>query len=433
MTGFILLASLITILVLLVLVWPLLRTAQTQSYARQTQNVHFARERLEELDQQHANASISAADYEALKLEIESTLAADIDLASTQENVQSVESRHSSTIVIILLCCLLPFAGLVLYQLTGTPAAVGLSAADRMTASTPQDSQQLADIESMLTSLEQRLQQQPNDIEGWVMLARSYQAMGRYADAVNASKKRLEYGGENADVYAALADSSAMLAGGALAGEPTSYVMKALALNNNHPQALWLAGLAAAQSGENEIARGYWNKLMPLLADLPQQQQELQEIIQQSKDFDQRNAAQQSTAQQTVDNQTTADSVASSANAESVPPGLSVAVSLDPSVAEQVNDQDVVFVFARASQGPPAPLAVKRMRAADLPATVSLNDSDAMMPQLTLSSFDSVVVSARIAKSGNPVAQPGDIQSEQIQTTNTNPEIISLSISTVVE
>ncbi|MEM7358733.1 MAG: c-type cytochrome biogenesis protein CcmI [Pseudomonadota bacterium] len=428
MTGFILLAALLTILVLAVLVWPLLKTGNTQSYARQAQNIHFARERMEELDQQLANNSISKEDYEALKLEIESTLATDIDLVSEEPSPSATENRHSSTIVIILLCCLIPFAGLVLYQVTGTPAAVTLSAADPATAQTAQDPQQLADIESMLASLEQRLEQQPNDIEGWAMLARSYQAMGRYTDAIKASQKRLQYGGENADAYAALADSSAMLAGGALAGEPTTYVMKALSLNEAHPQALWLAGLAAAQSGDNEIARGYWNRLMPLLAGAPQQQQELQEIIQQSIDFDQQNESVADVLEQAPPSTAEPKAVESpAANA------LTVSVSLDPAVRELVEDADPVFVFARAYEGPPAPLAAKRFTVADLPLTTTLSDADAMMPQLKLSMFDQTMVVARVAKSGSPISQPGDIQSQEVPIMSESPKQVDLNISIVIK
>jgi len=100
---------------------------------------------------------------------------------------------------------------------------------------------------------------------------------------------------------------------------------------------------------------------------------------------------------------------------------------------DNVNSNDLVFVFARSKNGPPAPLAVKRLRVADLPTTVTLSDADAMIEQLRLSLVDNVLVSARVAKSGNPVAQAGDIQSELVATTNDSNHEIKLVISTIVE
>ena len=91
-------------------------------------------------------------------------------------------------------------------------------------------------------------------------------------------------------------------------------------------------------------------------------------------------------------------------------PRLTVRVSLAPELAAQVAPDDVLFVFAKAASGPPMPLAVQRLRAADLPATVVLTDGMGMMPSMTLSQFPQVVVGARISKSGNAIAQPGDLQ-----------------------
>lgn len=432
MLSFILIAALITLLTLVVLVRPLLKTRSTFSYERQAQNIHFAKERLQELEQQLKNASISATDYEALKLEIESTLALDIDLATDLTEEPQIPSEPATDrrngVIIALLCVLVPLVSLALYNVTGTPA--GLSAQSTGVATQAGSPAQVADIESMLSSLETRLQENPNDIEGWRMLARSYYALGRFQNALDANTKLLELGGDNPDVYAAMADASALLANGMMAGQPSEYAEKALALQENHPQALWLAGLSAAQAGNGGEARQHWNKLLPQLAGAPQQQQELQAIIDQSFDFT--GPATNTVEPAAVIDNTNSDTQ-SAASAISAGPSISVRVSIDDALNSQVESNDVVFVFARAKQGPPAPLAVKKLRGADLPTIITLTDSDAMMDQFKLSRFDVVLVSARVAKSGNPIAQAGDFQSVLFETKTSNSKLIELTISELVE
>jgi cytochrome c-type biogenesis protein CcmH len=85
-------------------------------------------------------------------------------------------------------------------------------------------------------------------------------------------------------------------------------------------------------------------------------------------------------------------------------------VSLSPQLKDKVSPEDTVFVFARAAEGPPMPLAVARVRVRDLPYRFALDDSMAMSPALKLSAFPKVVVTARVSKSGGASAQPGDLQ-----------------------
>ncbi|MFT4630150.1 MAG: cytochrome c-type biogenesis protein CcmH, partial [Dinoroseobacter sp.] len=160
------------------------------------------------------------------------------------------------------------------------------------------------------------------------------------------------------------------------------------------------------------------------------QQQELQTIIDQSFNFSDPASSPEKTATPTDNNNNDAASVALEGTAG---PSLSIRVSIDDALNSQVTTSDVVFVFARAKQGPPAPLAVRRLTVADLPANITLSDSDAMMDQFKLSRFDEVLVSARVAKSGNPIAQAGDFQSVLFETQTSNAGLIDLTISKLVE
>ncbi len=424
MSIFILIALLITIISLFMLVRPLLKPKSTLAFKREAQNIHYAKERITELEQQLKNATITATDYEALKSEIESTLASDIDLTSSNtaqfESDKSISSAQSNRVIIILLCTLLPLLSLILYQMTGSPQAINISHSSN--AAPTQE-----DIDAMVLAIEERLKTDPQDEQGWRILARTYLAMGRYQDSINANTKLLELIGEDANIYAQLADAAALLDEGNLAGAAAQYIQKSLAINPNEPHALWLAGLAAAQRGDRTNAISYWNTLLPLLANSPKQQQELTEIIAQTKLQPGNNA-------QVDSNNSGSDSSASQNTIETTP---AVSLTVDISIAEELKTNaqanETVFVFVKARNGPPAPLAVKPLLVADLPARIMLSDENAMMQSLKMSLFEDVVVSVRIAKSGNPVAQPGDIQSKLIETKNNNTEIIQLEISEVIK
>ena len=398
MTSFIIIATLITLFTLAALIWPLLRTRNTVSYARQEQNIHYAKERLEELDAQLKGASISATDYEALKLEIESTLAHDIDIANNSPVEEVAGPRRSNKVAISILATLLPLAAFGFYYDIGTPAALKPAA---VVAEIKGDQQQ---IDVMIAGVEQRLKENPNDIEGWQILSQTYLALGRYEEARSGFQQVLALGGKTDHIYASLADATALSSGGQFTPEVKHYIEQALALNPVNRQALWLAGLAAARGGDPETANKHWQKLMPLLADSPSQQQELHNIIEetigQSGSFTNSglnngnvsddNGTQ--TAKDTPDNIAQSDANlandSASLTSDSASKGIKVDVALDPQLALHANANDFVFIFAKAQQGPPAPLAVKRLRVSDLPILITLSDADAMIAAMTISKFE---------------------------------------------
>ena len=156
---------------------------------------------------------------------------------------------------------------------------------------------------------------------------------------------------------------------------------------------MWLAGLSAEQAGRNREAFEHWKSLLPLLNDDVQSQNEVRTLLLALK-------------------QKQPDLPNLDFSLQSLTPGVNVVVNLDPQFASQANADDLVFIYAKAASGPPMPLAAKRVKVADLPLRVSLSDNDAMMPQMKLSGFDQVIVGARISKSGNPIAQPGDLYAE---------------------
>ncbi len=434
MITFVLAAILIILATLALLIWPLLFTRNTFSYARHAQNIHYAKERLLELELQLKNASISATDYEALKLEIETTLAEDIDLANADSAETAPLPRRPNKLAISALCVFLPLGAAAVYTYVGTPEALNGSQVAASPIQHGGDQTSPQEINQMVSNLEQRLTESPNDLQGWALLSRTYLALGRYGKASNSLRQVLQLGGESAEIYASLADAIALAANGDMRGEPTDLAAKALALNPNNRQALWLSGLAAVQIDDKSSANRHWSALLAILGDQPAEKARLQEIMSEALGADYVAAATSNTSSVS---KTVTDSNLANENTTGIEQnnsnGVPITISLAPEIADSVNPQDLVFIFARAVNGPPPPLAVKRLRVADLPVSISLSDQDAMVPQFKMSLFPDITVSARVSKSGQPVAQSGDFQSAVVAAKPGQQNQIELVIKTRIE
>lgn len=252
----------------------------------------------------------------------------------------------------------------------------------------------MAQIEGMVAQLEQRLKDQPNDAEGWSMLGRSYSAMGRYADSVNAFQRVIEMKPQEAQAYADLADAKAMAAGRNLAGEPAALIAKALQLDPKNLKALALAGTIAFDSNDFAKAAMLWEAAVAVAEPGSELARNLQGGVEEARSRAGQGAG--------------AASPAPSAGAAAAT--VAGEVQLAAALKGRVSPEDTVFVFARAAEGPKVPLAILRKQVKDLPIRFTLDDSSAMSPATRLSSAQRVIVGARISKSGNATPQPGDLQ-----------------------
>ena len=257
----------------------------------------------------------------------------------------------------------------------------------------------------MVGRLEARLKSTPEDAEGWTMLGRSYNVLGRYAEADAAFRKVIELRPTDAQGWADRADALAMANGRKLEGEPEKLIARALELDPKNLKALALAGTIAFDRGDYAGAVRHWEAAVAAGDPNSDLVRNLQGGVAEARA---RAGAPAGAAAPAA----TAAPAAPAARAASAPASASVAgrVVLAPELSGRAAPDDTVFVFARAVDGPRVPLAVLRKKVKDLPFEFVLDDSMAMNAALRLSSATQVVVSARISKSGNAVAQPGDLQ-----------------------
>lgn len=247
------------------------------------------------------------------------------------------------------------------------------------------------------------------------------------------------------DVMLMLADALSMQQGGQMAGRPEALINEALVAAPENTTALWLSGMALEQQEKYQEAFDRWTVLRPLLEDIPQEQEQLDILINRVKAklsgdtavadsaVDKSGDAAESSAAAPAVKADSAEGEAKVVAKDAAASGAQVnlSVSLSDAMLEQVSPEDSVFIYAKAQTGPPMPLAAKRLQVKDLPTTVILDDSMAMMPQFKLSAFDTLIVGARISKSGNAVGQDGDLYTEQEKVAHG--DTVTLSIDSVLK
>jgi cytochrome c-type biogenesis protein CcmH len=303
-----------------------------------------------------------------------------------------------------LLALLIPLASVLTYLQLGDPQAVvpALAAApgDRHSV-TPEQ------IQKMVAALGERLKAQPDDAEGWLMLGRSYTALGRYRDAVTALRRAQALVPPSATLLADLADVVGMANNRRLAGEPAQLVQQALDLDPRHVKALALAGSVSFEAKDYAGARRHWGQLLAVLPPDAPMARSVQGSIAEAAQLEAGGPV--ATGPGGGGGGGTAAESAAAPVASGRATAISGQVVLSPELAAQVAAGDTLFIFARAAQGPRMPLAILRRPADGLPADFTLDDAMAMAPNLRLSGFAQVVVGARISRSGNATPQPGDL------------------------
>ena len=264
---------------------------------------------------------------------------------------------------------------------------LGVSGLVYSTVGTPVPPTPAASLEDAVASLDQRLQENPEDLEGWKMLGRSYMQLQNYAKAIAAYERVVAMEKPaTAQSLASLGEALLIAEGSAASGRTGQLFESALASEPTNPKALFYGGVVAIERGDRGQAADRWEALLALSPP-----PEIEEILRQRVAEWRGEAAPQAQA-------------AAEASAELI----AVNVSLGLGAAAAVAPEATVFIIARDPAQPSPPIAATRRTVSELPARVSLGDADAMIPGRLLSAFDQVEIVARVSVSGGPIAQTGD-------------------------
>lgn len=248
---------------------------------------------------------------------------------------------------------------------------------------------------AMAARLAKRLQDQPEDREGWLMLGRSYTALQQYPLAVRAYQRAYRLAeGRDAEALTGWAEALTLIDENELAGRAGRLFEEALALEPQNGKALFFSGIAAERRGDLPLAR---ERFVALLALGPPET--VRDILQQQV--------------------AGLDTAIAQGGAASTPPAggggtapaaaasIELRVELAPALAARIPADAIVFVAVRRPGEPGPPLAAKRL-AAKFPLNVTLTPADAMMPGRSFAAGETVAVVARVALGGTPTASSGD-------------------------
>ena len=415
MTVFWSLAAVMLMVALLFVLPPLLRQRPGSAVSRDELNTRVIREQLAELDADLAIGKLDRAQYDAARKDVERELLYDLDKGNSEQLARPARSGRWLT---LLLIPAIPLCAILLYQIMGAAELIGRPQPAR-TAQQQPASQPPGSIEEMTALLAARLQQQPDDLRGWVMLARSYAIMKRYPEAEAAYANVLRLGDEDANLLTDYADAMVMADGGVFNDESGALLSRALQLDPDNLKGLWLAGHWKNQTGAYSEALDYWQRAA---AKLPPDSKDAAIITEQINQLQ----------TQLGIAATPAPVVTATATDTNQGASLQVQVTLATEMAANAAADDTVFIYARAAQGPRMPLAIVRKQVKDLPVTVTLDDSMAMTPQMVLSKFDQVTVGARVSKSGGAMPASGDLQGTASPIDTRTSDTIQISIDSQI-
>ncbi len=405
MTSFWLPIVALTLLASAFVLWPLwrarsLQKAQANEDAeRLALNVQIFKDRQGELQQDLEAGRITPEEHEALELELERNLLVDAENMHAQAASGPV---RRGTVAMAGMFVVLMGASLWWYMQEGALDALKQAQAMRFSEADMADARAAAeqgDMNALIEQLYRKLQQAPDNMEGWSLLARSAMNMERYDLAEEAYRHIIpimeQQDANPAPVYGLLAQARYFGNGGRMESDVSDALNKALTLDANESNALGLKAIHAFEQGRYALAAEVWQQIIHNNPEHPARAS-IEAGIKRARHL--AGGAPTQAPQQTI-------TAPENDNA-----AIQVAVDLAPELKAGLQGNETVFIFARAVSGPPMPLAASKHRVGDLPVMITLDDSKAMSPALTLSSVDEVNVVARVSRSGQPIAQPGDLE-----------------------
>jgi cytochrome c-type biogenesis protein CcmH len=367
-------------------------------------NAAVYRDQMAELDREFVMGNLSYEELKAARDELSERLLADV----TSLDEVAKPAVASSTVVwrkpwlsIALLVFVVPVSSLLMYSVLGEPAALDPMALKQgVNASAEVTPEKLTE---MATALTRRLQDEPDSMEGWIMLGRVQRARGHFEESAEAFAKALSLSRDD-NLSIERAEVLAQKNGGSFAGEPWSIIQRVLTADPHHLNALFLAGSASYAELNFNTALRYWERAREVVpADSPDAP-ELDRAIAEARLKMGLPAIPPRAANVAADISANTPAVTTA----SVAGSISGRVTLVKELQGLVSATDTVFVYATPVAGSRMPVAIVRTTADKLPFDFVLDDSTAMNPSAKLSNMDEVTVRVRISKSGQAMAQPGD-------------------------
>lgn len=374
----------LALLALIFVLPPLLRSRSVSSLQQRRQiNIDVYRDQLRDLEAEYAQGAFDKNQFDAAKLELENRLAED----ALSDEDQPIFNKGGKKLGIALGVAI-PLLAFGIYFLIGNPWAINEAVPAVVSG-------QHGDFSAMLDKVRQKTEENPNDGEAWLMLAKTHSVMEQWPDANKAYARAVQLQPKNATALAGYAESLAILNGRVLQGQPAELIRQALAINPKEPKALELAGIGAFQENNFAQAAYYWKQL---LNQLPPDSPYAMDIAVAMKEAKERA---ETAFGKPLDKVLGSDKV--------VVQTINGKVEISPKLKDKVPANATIFLFAKPLEGR-MPVAAIRSEASKLPLVFELNDTMAMNPEMRLSTLKEVTLTARISMSGEAMAKSGDLE-----------------------
>lgn len=400
MTVFLILATLLVAGALLLVIPPMLGTgAKAREHAARQEQARTVlivlREQLAELEADHAAGRIAEADYKRSREELEQR--ALTEAGTAEAGVDAAPARGWALGVVFAV----PVLAVAVYLILGTPE--GLDPASAKPA--PEAGHQITpeQMQAMVSQLAERLERQPGDVQGWMMLGRSFAVMQNFQGAVATWNRIGAKIPDHPDILADWADLLAGAAGRKFDGDPDRLIARALELAPNHVKALALSGTSAFVRHDYATASAQWEKILASMQPGDGAYSSILASINEAR-------VKGGMAQLNPPAGAQVAGIGGAAQASSAPLTLRGRLSLSPELAQQAGSDATVFVFARPPQGG-MPIAALRVRAGDLPVDFDFSNAQ-RMSQGPLP--EQIAVGARLSKGGSATAAAGDLESQTV-------------------
>jgi cytochrome c-type biogenesis protein CcmH len=395
MNAFIAIAVILTLAVLALVLLPLvLKDRERQVGSSRELSIAVLRDQLSDLEDQRKAGLLDTTMFVEEQAELERRALED---GSAGGSAAAFKSGRKLALAAVLGLAM-PALVVGLYVKLGTPESLRPQAAAEAGshALTPQQ------IEAMTAKLAERLQNNPDDGEGWLMLGRSYSSLRRFPEAAAAFGRATTLLPPSANLLADYADIMAMAQGRRLSGEPEKIIARALAIDPRHIKSLALMGSVAFERGDFGAAIQVWRSILTLV---PPDSNVALSIGNSIADAERRMGG-------TVAQSAGPASAAPVAAAPVAAGGAAVSgtVALAPELVGKLPANATLFVFARGVDGSRIPLAMTRINGARLPYSFKLDDSNSMAPNVRLSGAKTVIIGARVSLGGEALAKPGDFE-----------------------
>lgn len=333
---------------------------------------------------------------------------------------------------------MIPLAGILMYQSIGTPEAINLPSGVAARPSTQQQtahSEQQGQMDDLVASLQQRMNENPDDPEGWLILGRSLKTMQRYAEAEEALSRANRLVPDNPTIIVELAETKLFTSGKPeVNAEARQLIESALAIDPNQQKGLWIMGMASAQDGDDTQAITYWTRLQEQLdpASGP-----FQAVTQQIEAAQTRMGIPVSASPETsiAGSSAVATPVATPPVAEPVVSeaangefGIPATITVGDGLAGPYPANATLFIFIHPAGAAGMPLAVKRLAPQGFPMSLTFTDADLLQPGGSLEAFELLDISARISMNGVANVASGDIQANRVTVNTKNVSAIDLHL-----